>query len=234
MNTRRKFLTSASFVAAPIIAPVALAIASPAQLRQEVRPLESSLAELLMREHGFLSRVLIIYDAGVRRLKAKEETPPEVFGRAAGLARKLIEDHHIKIEEEMLFHQFIRRKLLNDTITVLTKQHEAGRKLTDSILKLSSPEQFGKSGAQDELIAAVEAYGRMYRAHIAREDTVFYPMLSKVYDTTELKNFIEQIKAKELKLLGEDGFQKLVEEVAAIEQQLKIDDLDSFTVRQVK
>lgn len=237
LNARRTFLAKSTAIAAgPILAAITGSNSSaPAQENAQLRAQDKQSpilpAELLMREHGVMSRVFLVYEEAVRRLRAKEELPPNGLLDAAKLTRNFFEDHHVKIEEELLFHQFIRRKLLNDTITVLTKQHESGRKLTDEILQLSTADQLAKPGNTEKLIAAVEAYNRMYRAHIAREDTVFYPMLAKVYTTTELKSFADQINEKEVKLFGAKGFEKLVEEVDAVEKRFKLDDLDSFTPR---
>ncbi len=236
-TARRIFLAKSTAVAAAPLLAAFSNFSSPAsaqenaQLREQDKQSPILPAELLMREHGVASRILIVYEEAVRRLRAKEELPPGAVQSAAQLTRTFFEDHHQKIEEDLLFHQLIRRKLLNDTITILKKQHEAGRKLTDEILKLSTPDQIAKSGASEKLIGAAEAYARMYRAHIAREDTIFYPMLARVYTTTELKGFAEQITEKENKLFGEKGFEKLVEDVDAIEKLLKINDLDSFTPR---
>ena len=48
--------------------------------------------EDLMREHGVLNRVLLVYDEGLRRLRAKEEVTPDVFLKAATPVRKFVED----------------------------------------------------------------------------------------------------------------------------------------------
>ena len=42
---------------------------------------EVSAPEDLMREHGVLNRILLIYDEGVRRLRAKEDLPPANFSK---------------------------------------------------------------------------------------------------------------------------------------------------------
>src|SRR5262249_9598110 len=49
---------------------------------------EVGATEDLMREHGVLNRVILIYEEGVRRLGAREDIGPEVFHRSATLVRK--------------------------------------------------------------------------------------------------------------------------------------------------
>jgi hypothetical protein len=46
---------------------------------------EVSPAEDLMREHGLLNRVLLVYEEVDRRLKARTEFDPQILARAAGI-----------------------------------------------------------------------------------------------------------------------------------------------------
>src|SRR5207248_1096360 len=89
---------------------------------------EVGAAEDLMREHGVLNRILLIYEEGLRRLRNKEDVPPEVFLKPATLVRKFVEDYHEKLEEKFIFPEFEKAKKLADLVKVLKEQHEAGRK----------------------------------------------------------------------------------------------------------
>src|SRR5204863_7717445 len=116
-DDRRRFLTATA-----VLGIGALDL-SPGQARSEDRPRdgkkdqpeeEVGAAEDLMREHGVLNRILLIYDEGLRRLRAKEEVTPEVFHRSATLVRKFVEDYHEKLEENFIFPEFEKRKKLVD------------------------------------------------------------------------------------------------------------------------
>ena len=69
----------------------------------------------------------------------------------------------------------------------------------------------------------------MYRPHEAREDTVLFPALHKLVSAKKLKDLGEQFEKEEDRLFGEEGFEKTVEQVAAIEKQLGIYNLAQFT-----
>src|SRR4051812_43041243 len=77
---------------------------------------EVGAAEDLMREHGVLNRILLIYEEGLRRLRAKDEVPPDVFHKPALLVRKFVEDYHEKLEETYIFPEFEKRKKLTDLV----------------------------------------------------------------------------------------------------------------------
>src|SRR6516162_8071205 len=98
--------------------------------------------EDLMREHGVLNRILLIYEEGLRRLHDKQEVGPEAFHRPAELVRKFVEDYHEKLEENFIFPEFEKRKKLMDLVKVLRQQHQAGRAVTDVILRNATGNRF--------------------------------------------------------------------------------------------
>jgi hemerythrin-like domain-containing protein len=225
-DSRRGFLCSAALGAAGLV-PWA-GPASGADEKKGEEP-EISAPEDLMREHGVLNRVLLVYEEGLRRLRRKKEVSPKVFHRAASLVRKFVEEYHEKLEEKFLFPEFERRKKLVGLVKTLRKQHDAGRALTETILRNSDADAFGKEEARAELARACVAFIRMYRPHEAREDTVLFPALYTVMPAKRVRELGEHFEKEEDRVLGEKGFEKTVAQVAEIEKELGIYDLDKFT-----
>ena len=162
-------------------------------------------AEDLMREHGVLNRVLLVYEEGLRRLREKEDIAPEVFRATATLVQKFVEDYHERLEEKFIFPAFEKKQTLTDLVKVLKKQHDAGRKLTKVILREAADERFKKDEGRKAVVTACEAFIRMYRPHEAREDTVLFPALRKVLSAKDIKDLGEQFEKEEDKLFGEEG-----------------------------
>jgi hemerythrin-like domain-containing protein len=190
---------------------------------------EVGATEDLMREHGVLNRVLLIYEEGLRRLRAKEDVGPDVFHKPATLVRKFVEDYHEKLEENFIFPEFEKKKKLVDLVKSLRQQHQAGRTVTDVVLRNATGDQFGKADARTEIVKAIEAFIRMYRPHEAREDTVLFPAIHQILSAKQIKDLGEQFEKEEDRLFGEEGFEKTVDQVAGIEKLLGIYDLDQFT-----
>src|SRR5207237_5221241 len=134
-----------------------------------------SAPEDLMREHGVLNRILLIYEEGLRRLRAREDVPPDVFHKPATLVRTFVEDYHEKLEETFIFPQFEKHKRLTDLVAVLRQQHQAGRRLTDQLMYSTAAAQYGRAAARNEVTHLCESFIRMYRPHETREDTVLFP-----------------------------------------------------------
>jgi hemerythrin-like domain-containing protein len=145
------------------------------------------------------------------------------------LVRKFVEDYHEKLEETFLFPEFEKQRKLVDLVKVLRDQHKAGRDVTDIVLRNVTGDRFGKAEARQELVKAVVSFIRLYRPHEAREDTVLFPTFRKIVPGKRLAELGEQFEKEEDRLFGEEGFEKTVDQVAAIEKQLGIYDLAQFT-----
>jgi hemerythrin-like domain-containing protein len=193
---------------------------------EDVTPTED-----LMREHGLLNRVLLIYQEAIRRLEGKQGMPPETLASAAGIVRHFIEDYHEKLEEDHLFPRFEKAHKLVELVGTLREQHQAGRRLTAQVEQLSTPAAFKNADDRRKLSQSLGEFIRMYRPHEAREDTVLFPALRSIVSPHEFATLGEQFEDKEHELFGEEGFEKMVEKVAGLERTLGVHDLAQFTPR---
>jgi len=186
-------------------------------------------AEDLMREHGVLKRVLLVYGEAIRRIDAKQDLPPESVREGASIIRTFIEDYHEKLEEDYLFPRFEKAGQLSDLTKVLRGQHQAGRRVTDQITQLATAQTLKQPESAAKLREFMRQFVRMYEPHEAREDTVLFPALRKIVSRQEYGALGEDFEKKEHELFGEDGFDKMVDRVAGIEKILGIYDLAQFT-----
>jgi hemerythrin-like domain-containing protein len=222
---RRKFLTGIGKTALALVGGyvVAIDVAHAAEDEEgegDIGPIED-----LMREHGVLRRVLLIYEEGLRRIAAHQDFPGNPFLTAAQLIRNFVEDYHEKNEEKFIFPRLQKNAdEAGHDVPILLAQHQAGRKLTDEIIRVST------SNAKDtRLVAPVTQFIRMYRPHAAREDTIVFPAFHKMMSEKEFDAVGEQMEKQEQKLFGAGGFAKIVEAVADEERALGIYELDLFT-----
>jgi hemerythrin-like domain-containing protein len=186
-------------------------------------------AEDLMREHGVLKRILLVYEEGIRRIGAAEDIDPGHLYDAASLVRSFVEDYHEKLEEDFLFPRFRRADTLVDLVDVLQRQHQAGRRLTDETLRLTSVKRLAPGQDARDLANSLQMFIRMYNPHEAREDTVLFPALRRIVSENEYAALGEDFEDKEHDLFGEDGFEVMVDRVATIEKGLGIFELGQFT-----
>ncbi|HSM88126.1 MAG TPA: hemerythrin domain-containing protein [Candidatus Limnocylindrales bacterium] len=224
-NPRRQFLVGASaIVTSTLASPVAaLSQTRKGGKREEEGEEDVSTNEDLMREHGVLNRILLIYEEANRRIHAREKFDPGILSKSAGLIKKFIEDYHEKLEENHLFPRFEKAGKLVDLVKTLRAQHQAGRTVTDRILASV------KSNDMQTASSALSAFVRMYRPHEAREDTVLFPALHSIVSRHEYDALGEEFEGIERKTFGGDGFDMAVDQVTDLERQLGIYDLAQFT-----
>jgi hemerythrin-like domain-containing protein len=183
-----------------------------------------------MREHGVLDRLLLVYEAGLRKFASNEDFDPAVLTSAAEIVRDFIENYHEKSEEEAVFPRFKKAGQMVPLVDTLLIQHQAGRRVTQAILQ-SAPASRKDSDDRKRLVGSIQSFIAMYRPHAAREDTDLFPMLRSLVSAHEYDAMAEDFEKKEHQLFGEDGFEMMVKKVAGLEEQIGIGDLAQFTPR---
>jgi hemerythrin-like domain-containing protein len=185
--------------------------------------------EDLMREHGVLRRVLLVYGEAARRLQDTGDFDADVIQKSADLIRTFIEDYHEKQEEEMVFPRFVKAHKLVELVTVLRAQHQAGRKVTARVQGLATAAAVKDPERRRQLRSELLGFIRMYEPHASREDTVLFPALHDIVSHSEYDALGEDFERREHEVFGEDGFEHAVAQVDAIEKTLGIEDLAQFT-----
>ncbi|MGZ4956760.1 MAG: hemerythrin domain-containing protein [Methylobacter sp.] len=234
--TRRQFIQQTGILAcgAAALARPTVTLAQTGAKHQEKKNRIEDVAPMedLMREHGILERILLIYDEILwRRLPGNVEFPPEVLSKGADLVRRFIEDYHEKLEEDYLFPRFEKAGKLIDLVQVLRNQHRVGRRLTDTIKELATLQAIKSPAEREKLSNALRLFIRMYRPHAAREDTVLFPAFHHVVSAHEFAALGEEFEDKEHALFGKEGFEKIVAEVADLEHTLGLNELADFTAK---
>ena len=209
--------------AAPV-APAAAEADETAAEEEEISPTED-----LMREHGILQRVLLIYETGLDRLNDKAQSPVTGIAGGASIVRRFIEDYHEKQEEDFVFPRLEQAGKLTDLVATLRAQHQRGRQLTDTIQQLCTTAAATDDRGRRRLADALHTFIRMYRPHAAREDTVLFPAFHRLLSEHQLAELGEQFEEREHRRFGERGFAQIVADVAGLEQELGIGDLARFT-----
>jgi hemerythrin-like domain-containing protein len=184
--------------------------------------------EDLMREHGVLNRVLLIYEEGMRKFSANEDFDPAVLVGGAEIIRDFIENYHEKNEETYVFPRFQRAGKMVDLVNTLRDQHAAGRRLTATIISTARNSR-NEGEDRNKVVAAMQAFIRMYRPHEAREDTELFPHFREIVSANEFDSMAEVFEREEHRLFGGDGFEKMTDKVAGLERKISINDLNQFT-----
>jgi hemerythrin-like domain-containing protein len=240
-GTRRNFLRQTGAVASGLLLPSVAGFAQVNKqtdskrkqtLKEKVEELEVTPNEDLMREHGLLRRVCLIYDESANRLMqptaGKPDFDPSLVIQSADIVRKFVEDYHEVLEQEHVFPRLQRAGQLTGLVKTLLDQHRLGRILTDKIKHSASTALRNKDDART-LADAIHKFQYMYRPHAAWEDTVLFPAFKQTLSQHEYDALGEDFEKVETQKFGEEGFEHVLEQVAAIEKKLGISDPSYYT-----
>ena len=193
----------------------------------EISPLED-----LIREHGVLHRILLIYRDIISRLRGEKSYDPylvySVTLNVTNIAKAFIEEYHQVLEEQYIFPRFQQNRQHVQLIQTLLKQHNAARCLSGMILQLLT--SFTGSASQCyQLEYLLSEYINMYEPHSAREDTVVFPDFHHLVPKETFDELGDKFEEIEEQKFGKNGFQSVVQQIAQIEQTLGIYDLAQYT-----
>lgn len=214
---RRAFLTLAG-------ASALLAACHGAKSPEKEEDEDVGAVEDLMREHGVIRRVLVVYRSSAIRLRASSSSVAgEPLSRAAKLMRSFGEDYHERQLEEAHIFPAVKKADASKTqfVDALLAQHQRGRELTDYILSMTA-KPIG-TGDAEPFARALEDFARMYEEHAAFEDTIAFPAWKKTMSKHQLEEMGERFEDIEKKTFGKDGFDDAVVRMAQIEKDLGLE-----------
>lgn len=190
-----------------------------------------SATEDLMREHGVLRRILVVYRETAQMLRTPAGTlDAAALGQAAALFKSFGEDYHErKLEEQHIFPAV--RKAGGEAgglVDTLLAQHERGREINAFIAGKCATGKLGGADAEP-LARALESFARMYEAHTAWEDTIVFQAWKKTLSRSQLEEAGDQFEDIEKAQFKGDGFDLAVDQIARIEQRLGLHDLARMT-----
>ena len=197
----------------------------------EAAGIEVTATEDLMREHGILRRILLVYTESAAKLKQDAgSVPTDELEKAAQLFRVFGEDYHEKKLEEAYIFPSLRQAqgAASSYVDVLTAQHLRGREITDYILSVTKGDKIPAAGVE-ELIKALESLVRMYEHHAAIEDTIIFPAWKAAIGDRRLDELGAKFEEIETESFGGDGFEAVQKRISEIEQNLGLSNLDMFT-----
>jgi hemerythrin-like domain-containing protein len=208
-----------SFASAPALESIVL---KDKQFLEFVPPTED-----LMREHGVLHRLLLIYEAVIVKIE-QNDFPVSALASAVTIMKSFIEDYHEKLEENYIFPIFTKKKKYLSLVRTLKNQHDRGRKITQRLRELTLRANHKEKNLR-EIKKLLRDFIKMYRPHAAREDTVLFPRVRELLTPKEFMELGELFEKSEEKLFHADGFNTIVKRVTEIEKELGIHRLDQFT-----
>jgi hemerythrin-like domain-containing protein len=190
-----------------------------------------SATEDLMREHGVLRRILVVYRETAPALRSSPGAiDAGALAAAADLFRNFGETYHEAMLEEQHIFPAVRKAggEAAGLVDTLLAQHQRGREITAFVRAKCGAGKVG-TGDAEPLARALESFVRMYEAHTAYEDTIVFQAWRKSLSKKQLDEAGDLFEDIERRQFKGDGFDMAVDEITRIEQRLGLHGLARFT-----
>lgn len=185
--------------------------------------------ENLMKEHGIIMRILAIYDRVVSDEASGKALNVSAINRTTIICRDYIGKHHDACEERYIFPRFREANYIVEIINELHNQHVAALLITKQMSLLSSAGGSLDKNSTRKLTDYCTAISRMYRPHMAWEQTIVFPTFYDIVSMEYVRDIQKEMEAEEQQILGDTGFRGLVGRLSEIEKEVGTYDLRNYT-----
>jgi hemerythrin-like domain-containing protein len=172
--------------------------------------------QILSDEHRVIERVL----GAVEKLAASPVGALEPWKKALDFIRNFADQcHHVK-EEKVLFPALEAHGIPVEEgpVGMMLMEHEEGRSYVRSMLAAISLIEAGNEAAKESLCSSAQAYCRLLRDHIQKEDEVLFRMADEVISAEEQKKVSAAFAQHEVEESGAGVHEKYLKIAAELER----------------
>lgn len=172
--------------------------------------------DLLSEEHRVIERVLAVVD---KLIRVPVETSLESWKKALDFIRDFADKcHHLK-EEKILFPCMEAHGIPREggPIGVMLMEHEEGRGYVRSMVAAMTLIEAKNEAAKETLLSNAQAYLRLLKEHVEKEDEILFRIAADVIPEDEQKQLLHTFEEHEAREMGMGVHEKYL----AIAQELE-------------
>jgi len=173
--------------------------------------------QILRDEHRLIERVLTVLEGLSQRPVAGSLGE---WKKAVDFFRHFADAcHHFK-EEKVLFPAMEEHGVPGDggPIGMMLMEHEEGRSFVRAMLAAISLIESKQEAATGSLLKGAEAYIRLLREHIQKEDEILFPMADGVIPEDEQRQLVKRFETYEAEEMGAGVHEKYLQVAQELER----------------
>jgi hemerythrin-like domain-containing protein len=174
--------------------------------------------EKLMDEHRNILKGIDLLSRNAGRLEKGEKVDPRFFTGAVEFIRNYADKYHHAKEEDILFVRMEKAGFpaQGGPIGVMLSEHGQGRQYVAGLEKANERYITGDSAAAGDIVEYARGYAYLLKNHIAKEDSILYPMARDVLGGKGIEAMIPEFDRVEKEKAGtEEKYKALLEELAS-------------------
>ena len=180
--------------------------------------------ELMVHEHTFIKRMLVVARKFSLKIYNHEEVDFEDLNKIIDFVRNYADKHHHGKEEAMLFNKMVEEigttaeKLVNSGMLV---EHDLGRLFMQSLDKAIIEVKGGNKDAYIDIIANLIGYADLLNRHIDKEDGVVYKFAERKLSKETLEKLQQECEAFEKEQSDKKIQEKYIKLLEELEEKVK-------------
>ena len=150
----------------------------------------------LMIEHRLIERMIGILRIEASRLGESRTANPVLLDSALDFIRTYADQSHHGKEEDILFRELAKREMSpedREVMEELVNEHLCAREMLRRLTEAKERYLAGDAGAVEVIAEQLGALVRLYPAHIAKEDKVFFPAAMKYLTRAEQDAMVDEM-----------------------------------------
>lgn len=144
--------------------------------------MKQDVTKVLMEEHQLILRMIALVEANAQRAQREDFDDWIFFAEAIDFIRTFADSYHHAKEEQVLFTALVDNGMpeKRSPIEAMHIEHEQGRAHVRAMDAALEQIQAGKAEQIPTLVNHARGYAELLRQHIAKEDTILYPLAERV------------------------------------------------------
>jgi hemerythrin-like domain-containing protein len=159
--------------------------------------------EILMEEHKIILKVVYAAESEANDIAAGKKVDAVKIEKMVDFIRNFADKCHHTKEEKILFVRMVEKGMPKESgpIAVMLREHEEGRARVKNIVGALNKAVEGDTLAISAVSENLAGYAVLLKAHIAKEDTILFPMADRLFtpeDQKELSEAFEKVEREEI------------------------------------
>ena len=179
--------------------------------------------QILMDEHRVIERVIASLETATNELAKGGAVRPGFYLEAADFIKGFADGCHHAKEEGVLFTAMAAAGMPTQAgpIAVMLAEHEQGRAYTRGMRQAADRLRAGENSARADVIHNARGYVALLRQHIAKEDSILFPMADQVIPLAAQGQVAEDFERIEHEETGEGVHEKYLALAEALEREAR-------------
>jgi len=163
--------------------------------------MKADITQTLVEEHRLILRVIALLEKNAPRTAKGVYRNWQFYLDGVDFIRNYADRFHHAKEEDVLFESLVTNGMPreNSPIAAMLMEHDQGRAYVKAMESAARDALSGKPGCEQIIAENALAYAELLREHIAKEDSILYPLAERVIPDTMRDGIIAGYNAAELK-----------------------------------